>query len=86
MRTDELLKFSNGTLNNDQTALHDIAKGIRIEYLAKRKRSGIEKQRARVMIQDIKKRLFQRRLMRNLEKFVGEREYGNDLRLLERTI
>ncbi|GJS26082.1 hypothetical protein Tco_0486702 [Tanacetum coccineum] len=40
----------------------------------------------RVMVQDIDKRLFERRLMRNLEKFVGGREYGNDLKLLEWTI
>ncbi|GKC79842.1 hypothetical protein Tco_1130616 [Tanacetum coccineum] len=32
------------------------------------------------------KQLYQRRLMRNLEKFVGGRVYANDLRLLERTI
>ncbi|GJT81798.1 hypothetical protein Tco_1056140 [Tanacetum coccineum] len=35
---------------------------------------------------DIDKQLFQKRLMRNLEKFVGGREYGEDIRLLERTI
>ncbi|GJW75682.1 hypothetical protein Tco_0135052 [Tanacetum coccineum] len=86
MRADELHKFSDGTLNDVQTALHDIAKGIRMEYLPKRKWSGLDKRRARVMIQDIEKQLFQRRLMRNLEKFIGGREYGNDLRLLERTI
>ncbi|GJZ15106.1 hypothetical protein Tco_0550783 [Tanacetum coccineum] len=45
-----------------------------------------EKRRARVMIQNIDKQLFERRLMRNLEKFVGGREYGTDLRPLEQTI
>ncbi|GJR67429.1 hypothetical protein Tco_0013494 [Tanacetum coccineum] len=86
MRADELHKFSDGTLNDVRTALHDIALGIRMEYLPKRKWSGLDKRRARVMIQDIEKQLFQSRLMRNLEKFVGGREYGNDLRLLERAI
>ncbi|GJR16798.1 hypothetical protein Tco_0965325 [Tanacetum coccineum] len=86
MCTDELHKFSDGTLNDVLTALHDIASGIRMEYLPKRKWSRLDKQRAYVMIQDIDKQLFQRRLMQNLEKFVGGREYGNDLRLLERTI
>ncbi|GKB26490.1 hypothetical protein Tco_0865891 [Tanacetum coccineum] len=86
MRADELHKFSDGTLNDVRTALHDIAKGIRMEYLPKRKWSGLDKRRARVMVQDIDKQLYERRLMRNLEKFVGGREYGNDLRLLERTI
>nr|GEW45777.1 hypothetical protein [Tanacetum cinerariifolium] len=89
---DELLNtpidFSTfcGTLNDVQTALHDIAKGIRMEYLSKRKWNGLDKRRSRVMIKDIKKHLFQRRLIRNLKKFVSGRECGNYLRLLERTI
>ncbi|GJZ59204.1 hypothetical protein Tco_0615020 [Tanacetum coccineum] len=37
MRADELHKFSDGTLNDVRTALHDIASGIRMEYLPKRK-------------------------------------------------
>ncbi|GKA45540.1 hypothetical protein Tco_0738336 [Tanacetum coccineum] len=86
IRTGELHKFSDGTLNDDRTALHDIASGIRMEYLPKRKWSNLDKRRARVMLQAIDKQLFQRRLMRNLEKFIGGREYENDLRLLERTI
>ncbi|GJY90677.1 hypothetical protein Tco_0505873 [Tanacetum coccineum] len=86
MHADELHKFSDGTLNNVRTALNDIAKGIRMEYLPKRKWSGLDNRRARVMVQDIDKQLYERRLMRNLEKFVGGKEYGNDLRLLEQTI
>ncbi|GKC20769.1 hypothetical protein Tco_1022919 [Tanacetum coccineum] len=86
MRADELHKLKDGTLNDVRTARHDIASGIRMEYMPKRKWSRLDKRRARVMIQDIEKQLFQRRLMRNLEKFVGGREYGNDLRLLEWTI
>ncbi|GKD79198.1 hypothetical protein Tco_1341819, partial [Tanacetum coccineum] len=39
-----------------------------------------------VIIQDINKQLYERRLMWNLKKFIGGREYGNDLSLLERTI
>ncbi|GKD09284.1 hypothetical protein Tco_1188969 [Tanacetum coccineum] len=86
MRADELHKFSDDTLNDVRTALHDIVAGIRMEYLPMRKWSNLDKKRARVMVQDIDKQLYQRRLMRNLEKFVGGREYGNDLRLLQRTI
>ncbi|GKB27573.1 hypothetical protein Tco_0866974 [Tanacetum coccineum] len=86
MRADELHKFSDGTLNDVRTALHDISSGIRMEYLPKRKWSTLDKKRARVMIKDIDKQLFKSWLMRNLEKFIGGREYGNDLRLLERTI
>ncbi|GJS25665.1 hypothetical protein Tco_0454297 [Tanacetum coccineum] len=86
MCTDEIHKFSDGTLNSVQTALHDITLGIRMEYLPKKKWSRLDKQRARVMIHNVDKLLFERRLMRNLEKFVGRREYRNDLRLLEQTI
>ncbi|GKA89341.1 hypothetical protein Tco_0811153 [Tanacetum coccineum] len=86
LRADELHKFNDGTLDDVRSALNDIAKGIRMEYLPMRKWSNLDKKRARVMVQDIDKQLYQRRLMRNLEKFIGGREYGNDLRLLERTI
>ncbi|GJT60115.1 hypothetical protein Tco_1003648 [Tanacetum coccineum] len=57
-----------------------------MEYLPKRKWSKQDKQRARVMINAIDKKLRDRRLMRSLEKFVGGRPYGGDLRLLQRTI
>ncbi|GKD78533.1 hypothetical protein Tco_1341154, partial [Tanacetum coccineum] len=86
IRADELHKLSDGTLNDVRTALYDISSGIRMEFLPKRKWSRLDKKRARVMVQDINKQLYERRLMRNLEKFIGGREYGNDLRLLERTI
>ncbi|GKC41998.1 hypothetical protein Tco_1059720 [Tanacetum coccineum] len=84
MQAGELHKFSDGTLNDVRTALHNIAVGIRMEYLPMRKWSNLDKKRARVMVQDIDRQLFQRRLMRNLEKFVGGREYRKDLRLLEK--
>ncbi|GJR89893.1 hypothetical protein Tco_0213904 [Tanacetum coccineum] len=37
MRTDELHKFSDGTLNHVRTVLNDIYNGIQMEYLPKRK-------------------------------------------------
>ncbi|GJV50698.1 putative ribonuclease H-like domain-containing protein [Tanacetum coccineum] len=86
MRTDELHKFSDITLNHVRTILNDIATGIQMEYLLKRKWSKQDKQRARVMINAIDKKLRDRRLMRSLEKFVGRRPYRGDLRLLQRTI
>ncbi|GJR79651.1 hypothetical protein Tco_0150436 [Tanacetum coccineum] len=86
MRTNKLHKFSDGTLNHVRTALNDIAIGIQMEYLPKRKWSKKDKQRARVMINAIDKKLRDRRLMCSLEKFVGGRPYGGDLRLLRRTI
>ncbi|GJX30012.1 hypothetical protein Tco_0238091 [Tanacetum coccineum] len=50
MRTDELHKFSDGTLNDVRSALHDIAAGIKMEYLPMRKCSNLDKKRARVMV------------------------------------
>ncbi|GKA43621.1 hypothetical protein Tco_0736345 [Tanacetum coccineum] len=79
-------QYIDGTLNYVRTTLHDITSGIRIEYLPKRKWSGLDKRRACVIIQDIDKQLFQRRLMQNMEKFVGGREFIEDLKLLTRTI
>ncbi|GJS95146.1 hypothetical protein Tco_0802114 [Tanacetum coccineum] len=57
MRTDELHKFSDGTLNHVRTSLNDIATRIQMEYLPKRKWSKQDKQRARVMIKAIDKKL-----------------------------
>nr|GEV60822.1 hypothetical protein [Tanacetum cinerariifolium] len=45
MRTVELHKFSDRTLNDVQTALHDIAAGIRMDYLPIRKWSNLDKNR-----------------------------------------
>ncbi|GKD32328.1 hypothetical protein Tco_1247837 [Tanacetum coccineum] len=84
--TVELHKFSYGTLDHVRTALNDIATRIQMEYLPKRKWSKQDKQRARVMINAIDKKLRDRRLMHSLENFVGGRPYRGDLRLLLRTI
>ncbi|GKE81902.1 hypothetical protein Tco_1551902, partial [Tanacetum coccineum] len=68
MGTDELHKFSDGTLNHVRTSLNDIATGIQMEYLLKRKWTKQDKQRDRVMIKAIDKKLKYRRLMQSLEK------------------
>ncbi|GJR66950.1 hypothetical protein Tco_0013015 [Tanacetum coccineum] len=86
MRLDELYKFCDGTLNSVRSLLHDIANNLRMEYLAKRDWSRLDRTRSRIMIKMIDELLFERRLMTNLERFVGDREYENDFRLLERTI
>nr|GEU38306.1 hypothetical protein [Tanacetum cinerariifolium] len=86
MRTDEFHKFSDGKLNDVRSALYDIAAGIRMQYLPMRKWSNLDKKRARAMVYDINRQLYQRRLMRNLEKLVGGRVYGIELRILEMTI
>ncbi|GJR16953.1 hypothetical protein Tco_0965480 [Tanacetum coccineum] len=86
MRSDELYKFCDGTLTSVRRVLHDIANNLRMDYLPKRKWSNLDRIRSCIMIKAIDQQLFERRLMRNLEKFIGGREYGNDFRLLERTI
>ncbi|GJU90496.1 hypothetical protein Tco_1302919 [Tanacetum coccineum] len=86
MRSDELYKFSDGTLTRLLSSLEDITKNIDMEYLPKRRWSTLEKKRANFMIKDINKLLKERRMKRSLEKFVGGRLYGTDLKLLQRTI
>ncbi|GJU65486.1 hypothetical protein Tco_1247321 [Tanacetum coccineum] len=86
MCKDELYKFSDGTLTSVRTVLHDIASNPRMDYLPKRKWSNLNRQRSHIMIKAIHKLLLERRLMRSLEKFVGGRDYQEDLRLLEQTI
>ncbi|GKE94717.1 hypothetical protein Tco_1579572, partial [Tanacetum coccineum] len=86
MRIDELKKFSNGTLNDVQTALDDLLKGIRMKYLPQTILRKSDKDKAGAMIQEINKQLKTRRIMRSLEKFVGGRPYEGDFRLLQRTI
>ncbi|GJU36276.1 hypothetical protein Tco_1184630 [Tanacetum coccineum] len=73
-------------LDDVRTALNDRLKGIRMEYLPQTFWSQRDKANARAMIQAIDKRLKTRRIMRSLERFVGGRPYGGDLRLLQRTI
>nr|GEU31173.1 hypothetical protein [Tanacetum cinerariifolium] len=67
------------------SSLKDITNNIDMEYLKKRRWSILEKKRAHFMIKDVNKLLKERRKMRSLEKFVGGKLYGIDLRLLQRT-
>ncbi|GJV38199.1 hypothetical protein Tco_1410676 [Tanacetum coccineum] len=57
IRTDELHKFSDGTLNHVCINLNDIATGIQMDYLSKRRWSPQDKRRARVMISSIDRKL-----------------------------
>ncbi|GJV38697.1 hypothetical protein Tco_1411174 [Tanacetum coccineum] len=75
MRIDELHKFSDGTLDDVQTALNDCLKGIRMENLPQTIWRQSDRERAATMIQAIDKQLKSRRIMRILERFVGGRPY-----------
>ncbi|GJV77136.1 putative reverse transcriptase domain-containing protein, partial [Tanacetum coccineum] len=61
-------------------ALNDRLKGIRMEYLPQTFWSQRDKVNARAMIHAIEKRLKTRRIMRSLERFVGGRPYGGNLK------
>ncbi|GJU78285.1 hypothetical protein Tco_1275355 [Tanacetum coccineum] len=70
--------------NNPQEIIYvDKFKRNRMDYLPKRRWSKLDKQRSHIMNKAINKLQLERRLMRNLEKFIGGREYGEDFRLLE---
>nr|GEW78369.1 hypothetical protein [Tanacetum cinerariifolium] len=86
MWIDELHKFSDGMLNDVRTALDDCLKGIRMKYLPQTIWRKSDKERAAAMIQVIDKQIKMRRIMRSLKRFVGERLYEGDFRMLQRTI
>ncbi|GKA53997.1 hypothetical protein Tco_0752946 [Tanacetum coccineum] len=70
MCSNELYKFSDGTLTRLRTSLEDITKNIHMEYLPKRRWISLEKKRAHIMIKAINKLHKERRMMRSLEKFI----------------
>ncbi|GJS51268.1 hypothetical protein Tco_0624630, partial [Tanacetum coccineum] len=89
MCSHELYKFSDSTLISLCDILKDLGKNLEMGYtsvMPRRRWSSLDKKRSRIMIKDIDRQLLDRRLMRNLEKFVGGGEYGEDLRMLQRTI
>ncbi|GJU36408.1 hypothetical protein Tco_1184762 [Tanacetum coccineum] len=75
MHIDELHKFSDGTLDDVQTALNDHLKGIRMDYLPQTIWRQSDRERTKAMIQAIDKQLKSRRIMRSLERFIGGRPY-----------
>ncbi|GJY29994.1 hypothetical protein Tco_0405761 [Tanacetum coccineum] len=89
MCSHELYKFSDGTLISIRDKLKDMLNNLEIGYTSVMPRSrwsNLDKKRYHIMVKDIDRQLLEKRLMRSLEKFVGGREYGEDLRLLQRTI
>ncbi|GJR44273.1 hypothetical protein Tco_1312376 [Tanacetum coccineum] len=53
MRTDELYKFSDGTLTSVRTILHDIASNLRMDYLLKKRWTSLDRKRSHIMIKAI---------------------------------
>nr|GEW48667.1 hypothetical protein [Tanacetum cinerariifolium] len=78
----DLYKFSDGTLISLRDTLKDIASNLEMGYtsvMTIRRWSSLDKKRSCIMIKDIDRQLLDRRLMGSLEKFVGGREYEEDL-------
>nr|GFC46012.1 hypothetical protein [Tanacetum cinerariifolium] len=89
MCSHELYKFTDGTLISVQDKLKDMLNNLEMRYtsfMPRRRWSNLDKKGSCIMVKDIDHQLLERRLMRSLEKFVGGREYGEDLRLLQQTI
>ncbi|GJV97430.1 hypothetical protein Tco_1549007 [Tanacetum coccineum] len=89
MRADELYKFSDGTLISVHDTLSQMLHELHLGYnkaMRRRLWTRLDQQRTRIMIKSINQKLLDRRILRSLEKFIGGREYGEDLRLLQRTI
>ncbi|GKB60560.1 hypothetical protein Tco_0916746 [Tanacetum coccineum] len=85
----KLYKFSDGTLISLRDTLKDMANNLEMGYtsvMPRRRWSNLDNKRSHIMIKYINRQLLDRRLMRSLEKFVGGRYYGEDPRLLQRTI
>ncbi|GJX24038.1 hypothetical protein Tco_0228483 [Tanacetum coccineum] len=61
MRSDELYKFSDGTLTFVRSVLYDISLNLRMEYLPNRRWSNLNRQRSRIMIKAIDKMQLERR-------------------------
>ncbi|GJT29036.1 hypothetical protein Tco_0909311 [Tanacetum coccineum] len=89
MRTNELYKFSDGTLISVCNTLNQMLKNLRLGYnndMKRRKWTATDQKRTHIMIKDINQQLLHRRIMRSLEKFIGGRDYGTDYILLQRTV
>ncbi|GJT84802.1 hypothetical protein Tco_1066519 [Tanacetum coccineum] len=77
------------TLISLHDTLKDMANNLEMGYtsvMSRRRWSKLDKKRSRIMLKDIDHQLLDRRLMRSLEKVIGERYYEEDPRLLQRTI
>ncbi|GJW84407.1 hypothetical protein Tco_0157552 [Tanacetum coccineum] len=89
MCTHDLYKFSDGTLILVRDKLKDLANNLEMGYgsvMPRRKWSNLDKKRSCIVVKYIDRQLLERMLLRSLEKFIGGREYGEDLRLLQRAI
>nr|GEX61377.1 hypothetical protein [Tanacetum cinerariifolium] len=81
----KLYKFSEGTLISVHDTFKDMANNLEMGYtsvMLRRRWSNLDKKLSCIIVKDIDCQLLKRRLMKSLEKYVGGREYEEDLRLL----
>nr|GEZ18433.1 hypothetical protein [Tanacetum cinerariifolium] len=78
------------TLSNPQVydTLDQMLYELHLGYNTIRRRlwTKLDQQKTHIMIKSINQKLLDRQIMRSLETFVGGRDYGEDLKLLQRTI
>nr|GEZ92740.1 hypothetical protein [Tanacetum cinerariifolium] len=89
IRAYELHKLSDGTLISVGDTLSNMLHDLHLGYnktIRRRQWTSLDQQRTRLVFKAINQKLLDRRLMRSLEKFVGCKDYGEDLRLLQRII
>ncbi|GJV86039.1 hypothetical protein Tco_1525937 [Tanacetum coccineum] len=89
MRADELYKFSDGTLTLVRDKLHYMVLNFRMGYnkgMPRRKWSSTDQRRSKIIVEVINELLWERRVMRNLERLVGARELEMNYRLMQRTV
>ncbi|GKC96542.1 hypothetical protein Tco_1161984 [Tanacetum coccineum] len=82
IRAEELHKFSDGTLISVRDTMSQMLHELHLGYyktMRRRQWTILDQQRTRIMIKAINQKLLDKRIMRSLEKFVGGREYGEDL-------
>ncbi|GJS91694.1 hypothetical protein Tco_0774330 [Tanacetum coccineum] len=88
MRADELYKFSNRTLKNVRDELHHWLLDFQLGYnddMPRRIWLAVDKRRTGLMVDLIDKQMLERRIIRNLERLVGDRVLEMDYRLMTRT-
>ncbi|GJY44044.1 hypothetical protein Tco_0432257 [Tanacetum coccineum] len=89
MRTDELYKFSDGTLISVCDTLHhrllNFMLGLNNE-MPRRKITDKDKRGTNIMVNLIDKQVLDRRIMKRLEVLVGGRKTDTDRRLLQRIV
>ncbi|GJW40607.1 hypothetical protein Tco_0066452 [Tanacetum coccineum] len=83
------LGVENGTLKTVRDELHYRILDFRLGYnneMSRRKWTATDKRRSELMVELIDKQIWERRIIRNLERLFGARELEMDYKLMTRTV